>query len=294
MAGAGSDATRRPMVTDSTVFHVGIVVSVAATLLTFAITTAESFTVFQVLSATFLIFSASALVLLLVEVRRRSDRTESIVGIVDHLAGSAPGTAAFKEIGQNLTTVLEGYGHQPEIAIAWQTAMPKCADGLEQLAQGHLVTRTSDQTYKLAFLERGLPLRATSLLRLNMHFWTTSDGEEYWNEQLRALRDGQRIERIFIYDQLTDEVETLMRRHADAGVDTFKVSESSLASEDRADITLWGSEAVFYKQFQQRPPGSGPWYDRFSFHSREVTATTKQYERIMKNAQRVLGSDAVD
>jgi len=279
--------SRRWAVTDSTVFVVGAVVSLVAAVLTLVVTSAESFTAFQVLSATFLIFTASTLVVLLVEVRRRSDRTDTILGIFDHLGGSSSGSAAFKEVGRNLGAVLDNYPGQPEIAIAWQTAMHRCADSLEQLAQGHLVTRTSDQTYKLAFLNRGLTLKATSLLPMNMAFWRSSDGEEYWNEQVRALQEGHAIQRVFIYDDDSDEVEELIQRHADAGVETYKVCETRLSSDDRVDITLWGSEAVFYKQFQQRPHGVGQWYDRFSFRIRDVDDTTGQYERILKAATAV-------
>jgi len=259
-----------------------------AAVLTLVITAAEQFTAFQVLSATFLIFTASTLVVLLVEIRRRSDRTENILAIFDRLAGSGSGSSAFKEVGRHLGSVLDNYPDQPEIAIAWQTAMHRCADNLDQLAQGHLVTRTSDQTYKLAFLDRGLTLKATSLLRTNMDFWVSSDGEEYWNEQVRALHEGHAIQRVFIYAEEDAAVEELIRRHADAGVETYKVHESRLSADDRVDITLWGSEAVFYKHFQQRPVGLGQWYDRFSFRTRDVAETTAQYTRILKAATPVL------
>jgi hypothetical protein len=67
-------------------------------------------------------------------------------------------------------------------------------------------------------------------------------------------------------------------------VETYVVEENDLAPADRVDITLWGSEAVFYKQFQQRPQGAGQWYDRFSFRGRDVDETTRQYERILRTA----------
>jgi hypothetical protein len=163
-----SGTGNRSPVTDSTVFAVGVVLTLAATILTLVITTVRAFSGFEVLASTFLVFTASTLVLLMVEIRRRSDRTHNIIDICDRIAGSSPGTAAFKTFGARLGDVLENYPRQPEIAIAWQTAIHRCTDTLEQLAQGHLVTRTSDQTYKLAFLHRGLTLKATSLLRTNL------------------------------------------------------------------------------------------------------------------------------
>lgn len=286
--GHNTGILRRRPVTDSTVFAVGVVLTLAATGLTLVITTVQAFTGFEVLAATFLVFTASTLVLLMVEIRRRSDRTHNIIDICDRIAGSSPGMAAFKDVGARLGEVLDNYPHQPEIAIAWQTAIHRCADTLEQMAQGHLITRTNDQTYKLAFLNRGLTLKATSLLRTNLGFWMSRDGQEYWHEQIRALREGHGIQRIFICDSPSDDELELIQRHADAGVETYAVEEGELASADRVDITLWGSEAVFYKQFQQRPPGGGQWYDRFSFRGRDVDETTRQYERILKTATPVI------
>ncbi|HUO47224.1 MAG TPA: hypothetical protein VMU09_00190 [Acidimicrobiales bacterium] len=274
----------RRLVTDSTVFNVGGVLTLVATALTLVVTCVRAFTGFQVLTATFLVFVASTIVLLMVEIRRRSDRIHNIVDISDRIAASSPATAAYKRIGTSLGDVLEGYPSQPEITIAWQTAVHRCSETLAQLAQGHLVTRTSDQTYKLAFLNRGLPLKATSLLRTNLEFWTSPDGEEYWHEQVRSLREGFTIQRIFICQARTDAVTELVQRHADAGVETFVVDEYHLAPDDRVDITLWGSEAVFYKQFQQRPAGTGQWYDRFSFRRTDVDETSRQYERILRVA----------
>jgi hypothetical protein len=282
----------RRVVTDSTVFSVGGILTLVATVLTLVVTTVRAFTGFQVLTATFLMFVASTLVLLMVEVRRRSDRIHNIVDVSDRIAASHPATVAFKRVGAGLGDVLEAYPGQPEITIAWQTAVHRCCETLAQLSQGHLVTRTSDQTYKLAFLNRGLPLKATSLLRTNLGFWLSPDGKEYWDEQVRALREGFTIQRIFICQARTDAVDALVQRHADAGVETFVVDESRLAPGDRVDITLWGSEAVFYKQFQQRPAGTGPWYDRFSFRAADVEETSRQYERVLRAATPVPSADA--
>jgi len=287
MRNGAQRVTARHLVTDSTVFTVGGVLTLVATVLTLVITTVLRFTAFQVVTVSFLVFTASTLVVLMVEVRRRSDRIHNVMDICDRLATSGQAMAGFKSVGLRLGDVLDNYAGQPEIAIAWQTAMHRCSDTLEQLAQGHLVTRTSDQTYKLAFLHRGLPLRATSLLRANLDFWRSSDGQEYWSEQLRALREGLTIQRVFICDGDSAAVRDLVQRHADAGVETYVVEESQLAPDDRVDITLWGDEAVFYKQFQQRPQGRGQWYDRFSFRSRDVDETNRQYERIVKLAARV-------
>ena len=286
------DLPVRRFVTDSTVFSVGGVLTLVATVLTLVITSVRAFTGFEVLTATFLVFVASTIVLLMVEVRRRSDRVHNIVDISDRIAGSSPATAAYKRLGMRLGDVLDGYPDQPEIAIAWQTALHRCSDTLEQLAQGHLVTRTSDQTYKLAFLHRGLPLKATSLLRTNLAFWLSPDGEEYWHEQVRALHEGFTIQRIFICGVRHAEVTELVQRHADAGVQTFVVDERDLAPDDRVDITLWGSEAVFYKQFQQRPANAGQWYDRFSFRRSDVDETSRQYERILRVATPVPSATA--
>ena len=89
------------------------------------------------------------------------------------------------------------------------------------------MTRTSDQTYKLAFLNRGLPLKATSLLRTDLEFWTAPDGEEYWHEQVRSRREGFTIQRVFICQARTDAVTELVQRRTDV-VETSRQYERIL------------------------------------------------------------------
>jgi hypothetical protein len=137
------------------------------------------------------------------------------------------------------------------------------------------------------FLIEASKLRTTSLLRADLSFWKSEEGEQYWEEQLRALRfRQQKIERIFICDVLTDEVRELMNEHAKAGVITYIAYEADLSRDDRVDITLWGNEVLSIQRCLQKPLKIGKWYDRFSVLPDEVERAERQYRRILQVAER--------
>jgi hypothetical protein len=270
------------------VYLIGVLANLTATAFTLAITWAEDFSGFQILTTTALIFLAGSIVVLMTETRKRSDRGNTLVEIIDSLARNSKAYIQFRQLGESLMILLDHYPDQPELDIARQIAMQQCHESLAELSQGHLDVRSGDTTYKRALLDRGLQLRTTSLLRTNLSFWKSDQGIQYWREQSRALKTrSQTIERIFICESLTEEIKELIGEHVQAGVITYLAFESDLPETDRVDITLWGSEALYYQRCLQKPPNTGYWYDRFSVQPREVADAERQYKRIFEVAELV-------
>jgi hypothetical protein len=278
-------------ISDTTVYTTGVLASLAATVITLAVTWAEGFTSFQILVVTALIFIAGSLVVLMIETRRRADRTGTLIEMMDSLARTTGAYVLFKEVGESLAVLLDRYPHQAELDIAWQTAMKECHKLIEQLGQGYLEIPSGDVTYLRAFLEQGLQLRTTSPLKFDLDWWPGPEGQAYWSEQLIALKTrGQKIERIFIYDDRDNEIgekaSGIIKQHAAAGVETYVISESRLPQDDIVDITLWGGKVLFHHKYL-RKQNPDKWYDRISVHPEDIEQAERQYSRIRALARRV-------
>ena len=82
----------------------------------------------------------------------------------------------------------------------------KCKRYLQNLSDGHMSIRFDDQELLMTSLNATQKhMRAVSVIRTVNDFWISSSGRRYWNANLQAIaRRSVRIERIFIYDIMTD------------------------------------------------------------------------------------------
>ncbi len=270
-------------VSDSTVFLVGVVGGAVATSVTLAITISHGYTTFEVVIETLSVSILSGIVLLLFEQRRKSDYMVGLVAALDELFISEQSLSLFRQLASALAEVLRKYSWQDEVGVAWRRSLTRCISELQQLATGTLLVPSDDLSYKRELLDsiagRGLKKKTTSLTREDLSLWQSEEGQDYWKDEYAAIMSSElEVQRIFIIERSTPELEHLIQQHAHATVDVFRVNESSLPKADQVDITLWGDELVFYQRVHTE---HGVQYDQFTVEEKTVALAKKQYHRIL-------------
>jgi hypothetical protein len=122
-----------------------------------------------------------------------------------------------------------------------------------------------------------------------LDWWHSEEGRKYWQANLNALDRGVHIERVFIYDTLTPELDTLICEQAKATkngrvIDVYAVQKDLLPDELRADIAIW--DESFTYQVELNSDGK-PITNRYSVNDADVASRMSMYKRIRSQAQRI-------
>lgn len=129
----------------------------------------------------------------------------------------------------------------------------------------------------------------TNIDHTHLDWWHSEEGRKYWQANLNALDRGVDIERVFIYDTLTPQLETLIREHATTSrngrhLDVFAVQKDVLPDELRADIAIW--DESFTYQVELNSDGR-PITNRYSVNDADVASRMSMYKRIRAQARTV-------
>ena len=120
-------------------------------------------------------------------------------------------------------------------------------------------------------------LRTTSLQPQDL-VWHRSDvGRRYWAMQLDALARGWEIQRIFIYDTWTADLDSLAGKHKSAGVRVKRILTGELPSGLVVDVTTWGNTHVYEQRV--RVEGTTT-LDRFSVNEVDIRRCGDLFRRI--------------
>ena len=91
-------------------------------------------------------------------------------------------------------------------------------------------------------------------------------GRRYWAAQLDALARGWEIQRIFIYDTWSGDLDSLAGEHKSAGVRVKRIL-TELPSGLLVDVTTWGNTHVYEQRV--RVEGTTT-LDRFSVNEVDI------------------------
>lgn len=167
-----------------------------------------------------------------------------------------------------------------------------CRNNLQEMARGQL--RTPDHRLMLRATERAKErLRAISVSNPVEGFgwWTSPIGRRYWEANLEMLAKGVRIERIFVYDQLTDKLQDLVREQATAGVEVFTCSSARLSNDLRVNSILFDESFVY----ELRVSADGkPLEHLCSVNASDISRKLRNYEavKLLADKQDVAKQDA--
>ena len=108
--------------------------------------------------------------------------------------------------------------------------------------------------------------------------WHRSDvGRRYWAMQLDALARGWKIQRIFIYDTWTADLDSLAGEHKSAGVRVKRILTRELPSGLVVDVTTWGNTHAYEQRV--RVEGTTT-LDRFSVNEVDIRRCSDLFRRI--------------
>lgn len=120
-------------------------------------------------------------------------------------------------------------------------------------------------------------MRTTSLQPQDL-VWHRSDvGRRYWAAQLDALARGWEIQRIFIYDTWSGDLDSLSGERKSAGVRVKRILTGELPSGLLVDVTTWGNTHVYEQRVRVERTTT---LDRFSVNEVDIRRCGDLFRRI--------------
>jgi hypothetical protein len=80
------------------------------------------------------------------------------------------------------------------------------------------------------------------------HWWQSDLARRYWEANKAAVDRRVRVRRVFIYDQLTDDLRALVEEHCDAGVEVAIVRHETLDPESLRNFAVWDDRSAWEGQ----------------------------------------------
>ncbi|CAN2049704.1 hypothetical protein GMMP13_840010 [Candidatus Magnetomoraceae bacterium gMMP-13] len=124
--------------------------------------------------------------------------------------------------------------------------MERCRNHLQNLSHGYLTVFFDEQEPLInATNKTKSSLRAISVVKIDGDFWQSSMGQRYWETNKQAIKRGVKLERIFIYDACTDELEKLVKKQVEAGVKVYTVESAQVPPELRIDMIIFDVDFTY-------------------------------------------------
>jgi hypothetical protein len=124
-------------------------------------------------------------------------------------------------------------------------------------------------------------IKATMVARTDVHWWHSRPGRQLWQTNLDALHRGVNIQRVFMADKVTPELEELIREQLDAGVEAYVVTVDELRADLHIDLTIVDDKRIHEVMFSS---GGNAMGYRYSQEPGRVNNLTAKFERILQSA----------
>jgi hypothetical protein len=177
----------------------------------------------------------------------RMDRRDQLTGLID---GPPWVAAQMTRISSSLEAVTATYGDTIVVDEAEQR-LAAFAVEFDELAQGRVRTGAEDVRYLMAATMRcKRELVGITNLQPNgdgTSWWDSAIGQNYWRENVAAIRRGVRVGRIFITDDdhVSDALETIVSAQCDAGADVYVIPRHLVPMKYQRNIAIWDSDVAW-------------------------------------------------
>lgn len=171
-----------------------------------------------------------------------SDRHSSLMASLEKVSWLLP---LVSEIAESAGRVVSDDDLRQLAPIA-REKLETCNASLQSLRMGQyrvpaedvnvLFERTSTATKQIL---------ATSVEHVDLSWWRSEVGTNYLSKNREAIERGVEVERIFIYESLSDDLIEVASQHADAGVTVLMVAKSQLRPEYRIDMIIWDESFAY-------------------------------------------------
>jgi hypothetical protein len=172
-----------------------------------------------------------------------------------------------------------------QIISAARSYLERCANDLKDLERGHLKVEWEDIDLVLAQTRSAQrDLRATSVQGVDLSWWLSRPGRRYWQAHKEALARGIRVERVFIYEEWTEELDNLAREQQVAGVSVLRVPYSLLPSRLKTDMIIWDAACGY--ETQLNAVGDG-YRNFFTLDKQDIARMLSDYEAVRNQADEI-------
>lgn len=225
-------------------------------------------------------------IFLIESANRKQENADSILNITSRFDWAEDDLRAISE------SLLEVYSKprlEPFQKIA-RTELDKARSVLGGLRLGQYSTPITDMLIHFERFDASeKTIYLTNIDHTHIDWWYSEEGRKYWQANLNALDRGVHVERVFIYDTLTPQLDTLICEQATANqngqrIDVYAVQKDVLPDELRADIAIW--DESFTYQVELNSDGK-PINNRYSVNDADVAYRMSMYKRIRSQAHKV-------
>lgn len=171
--------------------------------------------------------------------KRRAEYESRMGTLIKMIEGTSWLPDIVESMLRSATRVEREYAGTPAVD-ACKLAFEQCRGKLTDLEHGRFQLPYNDNSLALQ-LARNVEreMLVTSVPAIDLEWWDEPEGRTYWDHQLRALREGREIRRVFIHNGWSDRLDALARTQKEAGVKVRRVHTDRLPANMRVIIGLW-------------------------------------------------------
>jgi hypothetical protein len=219
---------------------------------------------------------------MLARIERRSsreDRYSRVMAAAESVPWLAP---ALEEIAEATSRVASQPELRPLLDVA-EKELEHSKENLAALRHGKFRADAADTTILFEETDRAeRRMMATFLQRFDLEWWSSELGRHYWEVNRRAADRGVEIQRVFIYDEWTPELERIVRAQSQAGVDVMVVERDLLPRDCRIGMVIWDDRLVYQGELNSDGETINVLY---SVSKADVDTRLDQFARITRYAK---------
>ncbi len=148
--------------------------------------------------------------------------------------------AEVKDIAVSLNTVSALENQDGYLLDVARKALDECARTLDDLTRGQIRVSSDDNEALFVQTARAKEyILATSIPYVDLKWWCSDIGRKYWDANVAAMGRGVRVERVFVYQEWTDQLQELAEEQAAAGAIIWAVHRDKVPHALRIDMIVW-------------------------------------------------------
>lgn len=153
--------------------------------------------------------------------------------------------ASVADIAGSLVTISCNARLLPFMEYA-QNEVRDCAHAIAGMASGQMRALVGDDVLVRQTDAAQRVIRACGVQTMDVPRWLSDLGVKYWEANERALARNVRIERVFLYESWTAELEQIVAKQAVAGVHVWVALSARTDPLLRVDMAVWDDAFTYH------------------------------------------------
>jgi hypothetical protein len=185
------------------------------------------------------------------------------------------------EIVDSVHTVIKGSEEEFELfSNSTKIELESCRNYLHDLGRGYLLTEYNNIEPIMHATEKShFIIRAVSVSNVDDTFWKSSVGKRFWEANKKAIANGAKLERIFIYDTWRDKLKSTVEQQASIGanVSVYTVPRDQVPPNLRIDMTIIDENFMYEAVLNS---DGVPIKNMFTINESDIIRTIKEFNMI--------------